>query len=428
MRGVKRGIKSVLLYWKKNILFVAALLIVSSVLGIMASVQENVNTAIEETGTRIKAELSVRIKDVQAFSYHKNIYYAKDIMKSIVASEEVDDIEYVTLANAHGEGVEGVFSEAQNMFKEASEEMGVDYYGGDEERRKAGEIRIVGIDNLDKAWDFDKRGMEVTQGKGISQENNSENVAVVSEEFLNWNMLKLGDEITLVNTDGSMNKMTVKIIGTHSGNYDGSLEMDCIMNHIYVPLDTCLAFNGEKVVQSTVIVNNPKNVKKTMAKIENYLGDDFEIKEDRMTYLQAVTPLKGVQQVGKITCYITYCILVLILFLIIGRLLLNSRKEIGIWRSLGEKRRVLFVQFSVAALSPLLFGMLAGNVLLFVCENSLGTFIGNIMTSFSNIRFQILWDEVWKMSGVTFVITIIIFSVFFFKICRDEITDLLRIE
>ena len=340
MRGVKRGIKNILFYWKRNLLFGAAFLVIAVILAFMASIQGNVAAAIEETGRRTDATLTIRVRDERAFSYDQDIYYPRELVRELESWEEVKGLDYLALANARGVDVKEVFSETQQSFQGASEEMGVDYYGSEAERN-AGQITVIGSNDLEKTWKFKKRGAEVTEGEGISPENASQALAVVSERFLEWNMLKIGDWITLVNAFDDTRTMKVKVIGTHSGNYDSGSIADAEMNYIYVPLDECLRFNGGAVVQTTAVIRDPKEIGALKEKLQDFLGERYAIQEDSMRYLKAVTPLRGVQKVCGLMLGITCGILLLILVLVIGRMLLNLRKEIGLWWSLGETRMIL---------------------------------------------------------------------------------------
>ena len=149
MRGVKRGIKNILFYWKRNLLFGAAFLVIAVILAFMASIQGNVAAAIEETGRRTDATLTIRVRDERAFSYDQDIYYPRELVRELESWEEVKGLDYLALANARGVDVKEVFSETQQSFQGASEEMGVDYYGSEAERN-AGQITVIGSNDLEK--------------------------------------------------------------------------------------------------------------------------------------------------------------------------------------------------------------------------------------------------------------------------------------
>ena len=426
-RSVKRGIRNTLYYWKRNLFFAVAFAMIFVVLAVLASVQGNVDLAIKETGKSVEARLTVRVKDAAAFSYDQSIYYSESKMKPLEEWESVKELDYIALANARGDGVEEVFSESQQMFKEAAEEKGVDYYDS-EEQKIAGEMTVVGSNDLENTWNFGKRETKITDGQGIMPENSSDAVAVVSERFLKWNMLSIGDEITLLNAFDDSCRISVRVAGTHSDNYDSGSVADSPMNFIYVPLKQCLLLNGGKVVQTMVTVDDPENIRQISEKLQNYLGDGFEIQEDSRMYLTAVTPLRGVQKVCRIMFYIMYGILLLILFLVIGRMLLNIRKEIGIWISLGEIRSALLVQSGLGILLPVFAGMIAGNILSFSLEQQFGMALAKILSSFPDIWFEISRTAIWRMYGMTFVTAIIMFSIMFHLIVRKKVTELLGEE
>ena len=427
MRGVKRGIKNILFYWKRNLLFGAAFLVIAVILAFMASIQGNVAAAIEETGRRTDATLTIRVRDERAFSYDQDIYYPRELVRELESWEEVKGLDYLALANARGVDVKEVFSETQQSFQGASEEMGVDYYGSEAERN-AGQITVIGSNDLEKTWKFKKRGAEVTEGEGISPENASQALAVVSERFLEWNMLKIGDWITLVNAFDDTRTMKVKVIGTHSGNYDSGSIADAEMNYIYVPLDECLRFNGGAVVQTTAVIRDPKEIGALKEKLQDFLGERYAIQEDSMRYLKAVTPLRGVQKVCGLMLGITCGILFLILVLVIGRMLLNLRKEIGLWRSLGETRMILLVQTGTGILLPIFAGMIAGDAMSCWLESWFAAGMAWLLPSFPDLAFRLSRRAIGQITGVTFLAAVLILILLFFVTTGKKATELLREE
>ena len=305
--------------------------------------------------------------------------------------------------------------------------MGVDYYGSEAERN-AGQITVIGSNDLEKTWKFKKRGAEVTEGEGISPENASQALAVVSERFLEWNMLKIGDWITLVNAFDDTRTMKVKVIGTHSGNYDSGSIADAEMNYIYVPLDECLRFNRGAVVQTTAVVRDPKEIGALKEKLQDFLGERYAIQEDSMRYLKAVTPLRGVQKVCGLMLGITCGILLLILVLVIGRMLLNLRKEIGLWRSLGETRMILLVQTGTGILLPIFAGMIAGDAAACWLESWFAEGMAWLLPSFPDLAFRLSRRAIGQITGVTFLAAVLILILLFFVTTGKKATELLREE
>lgn len=427
MRGIKRGIESVLFYWKRSLLFGAAFLVIAVILAFLASIQGNVAAAIEETGRRTDATLTIRVRDATAFSYDQDIYYPLELVRELETWEEVKGLDYLALANARGVDVKEVFSETQQSFLEASEEMGVDYYGSEAERN-AGEITVIGSNDLEKTWHFKKRGTEVTEGEGIAPGNASQASAVVSERFLEWNMLEIGDWITLVNAFDDARTMKVKVVGTHSGNYDSGSVADAEMNDIYVPLDECLHFNGGAVVQTTAIVRDPKEIGALKERMQDFLGERYAIQEDSMRYLRAVTPLRGVQKVCGLMLGIACGILFLVLILVIGRMLLNLRKEIGLWRVLGETKMILLAQTGTGILLPIFAGVIAGDAMSCGLESWFAAGMAWLLPSFPDLVFRLSRRAIGQITGVTFAAAILILAVLFFLITGKETTELLREE
>lgn len=114
----------------------------------------------------------------------------------------IESLEYMTLSNVSGVTVEGVFEEYRSMSQQAKEGRGEDYWGkyydaeGLGEARTAGNITLVGVENLEDAWEFEKWKDQVVEGTGFSKADADRPVAVVSERFMRWNLLEVGQEIT----------------------------------------------------------------------------------------------------------------------------------------------------------------------------------------------------------------------------------------
>lgn len=73
------------------------------------------------------------------------------------------------------------------------------------------------------------------EGTGFSKADADRPVAVVSKRFMRWNLLEVGQEITLRDPLDASREITLQVIGVHSGNVESDLVAHSSMNFIYIP-------------------------------------------------------------------------------------------------------------------------------------------------------------------------------------------------
>lgn len=202
MRSLYLGLKSIRYHWKRSALIGAVFLILMLLLELTVSLYQNVGTASERLESDIGADLNLRKAKAVPFSYYSGNYFKLGDAEAMLEIDGIESLEYMTLSNVSGVTVEGVFEEYRSMSQQARLGWGEDYWGeydaeGLGEARTAGNITLVGVENLEDAWEFEKWNDQVVEGAGFSKADADRAIAVVSERFMQWNFLKVGQEITL---------------------------------------------------------------------------------------------------------------------------------------------------------------------------------------------------------------------------------------
>ena len=415
-------------YWKRNLLLIAAFAVVTVILLVIASLQDNVETAVSTLGSSIGADLKIRKKAAKFDSYHQKNFYSKEVTEGITKRKDVDRIDYMTMSNVVGEKVKAVHSTYRDMSQESADMMGIDYFTDDEERA-ASELTVIGVSDIKKAWEFEKRNAQIIEGRGFTAEDKDKAVAVVSKRFLKWNFLELGDEITLIDNTNPSAVMTLKIVGIHSESYESEATADSEMNFIYVPIEQELAFSGNKVFDTTLHVNNPENLNQISSDLKKDLkkatGEEFVTIPDKLTYLMASSPMKGVQKTCRTMFFVVYGMLLLMLLLITGRLIVGRKREIGTWLALGEHKGAIVRQMLAEILFPVFCGMALGGMAARIAERQIGAAVAGVLTSFKGIVFQIALSDMWIMAGLTLLAGAAMVCVIMFGITRKKPKELL---
>ena len=411
MKIVKRVKRSILFYWKKNMLFLSIFTIMYSALFIIILMRENIDEMIYNVGKNIDTILEIRVEDAAAYSYDETIYYSKQNMEKLKMLEDVSSIEYISMANVKGENVEAVFSELQALYME-------DEYLALRDENKMGEITVIGIDNILDAWDFKEREVEIRRGIGLSDLNKNEVVAVVSERFLKWNYLNIGDEIRLTNALDNSKTISLEIIGTHSGNEDYGDMAANPMNYIYIPLKQCLELNGGMIIETIIKVKNPQKIDAVIKSVESVLDDvnnkKFTIQKNYMEYLTAIIPLEGVKKVCNVMLLVVLGLFVLISYLLINNYMTSKRKEQTIWFSLGEKKWKNFIQTEMEFLLLAGGGGIIACIIIYSIQNLFEKIISSYLVSIPNFEFYITVKMMCAMVSLGICLNFCILSLLYF--------------
>lgn len=423
MNIVKRVKSYILFYWKKSVLILSVFTIMYSALFIILLTQENIDEMINNVGKNIGGILKIRVEEAAAYSYDESIYYPKKQMEKLEELEDVNTIEYIAMANARSEEAEPVFSELYALYHEGEEDHDI------EDENGAGEITVIGVDDIDEVWEFKEREVKIRQGTGISDANKNDAVAVVSERFLQWNLLEIGDEISLTNTFDSSDNITLRIVGAHSGNEDYGDPAANPMNYIYVPLNQCLALNDGKVIQTEIRIKNPQKTDDTVEKIKSILrtanGDEknFTIQKDCMEYLTAIIPLEGVKRVCNTMLLVVFGIFVLISYLLINNYVISKKKEMIIWLSLGEKKWKNFIQTEIEFLILSVCGGLAACIIVYIMQNSFQAVLSSYLFSIPQFDFYLNIRSMCVLVIIAQGIVFLILSLLYFTHSKRILTN-----
>lgn len=223
---------------------------------------------------------------------------------------------------------------------------------------KSGDITIEAINNFELLDEYQDKTLTLTSGAVFTSDD--ENATIISYELAELNDLKVGDTITLQNTDTDKN-ITLNIVGIYdtSSDENQSQENNFMMNNsnkLYTNFSTAEKFlseddynDGNYTISSCVYYLKDPNSYDAFIKEANTLVTDLTDKNlklsiDQTTYDQMVGAISGVGSFSNVVFWVVVGASVLIITLVINIQVRERNYEIGVLLSLGEKKKKITMQ------------------------------------------------------------------------------------
>ena len=244
---------------------------------------------------------------------------------------------------------------------------------------------------------FRTGALAITEGRNLETEDHFK--AVISDWLAEKNRLVVGDTIVLETKEGNYDitekplkrlgeAVTVEIAGLFHANFsqpssDMTLEHCYVENIIYVDEDTYLklqdnlkeharyqdiAESYEEHNEVEFLVKDPAQIDSIMQQIRNRDDIDLEnieLETDSSAYEASAGPYRGIRIFSMALLALGLCGMGVILYLLIHLWMQGRRHEVGIYRSVGMKKREILgqmliecfaVSFAALALAFLLAG------------------------------------------------------------------------
>ena len=214
-----------------------------------------------------------------------------------------------------------------------------------------GDTTLSGIDDFNFVSEVEAGTISLVDGETYAATD--ENVAIVSQQLLDDNSLKIGDTISLTTVDGAT-EISLKIVGAYqSTSVDESGQDTFNNNTIYVSVATVKKFmTAEQLEKLTV-----NNVKYYLAKAEQkdaFLAsanekfgaqlDGLKLDIDDSSYQTMVGPIENVGSFASVVMWIVIAASVVIITLIVVINVKDRRYEMGVLLSLGARRASILGQ------------------------------------------------------------------------------------
>lgn len=242
---------------------------------------------------------------------------------------------------------------------------------------------VVGVNNTKEYHMFSMQGIELKEGKNITDENCDEDIILISDKLAQKNKLSVGDTVTLSSSEldygvVGMRETTLKIIGIFSypeEDLNVRIPIQSKANLFFVPTKV-LADNlymGDSYFQLQICMKDAKSVSgfidgldKIFPDTEDEVGQYFcEYVWEENWYDEIVKPYKQLALISKILIVIIAVGSVICVYLVGSIWLRNDGKEAEILIGLGEKKRTIIGQFILEEIIPFFIGGVLACIMLF---------------------------------------------------------------
>ncbi len=347
----KRAVFSIIHYKKRFLLILLIILIASVFLQVSYQIRVTAEESVAQIRKNIGASVIVNIKDKKLSGIDITDYFPYDVAHEISELPEVKNTQYISMVNVLSDTIKGIETGSYDVDEHES------YWPG------VGDFQIVGVSNMQSFWNFKKGIDHIEEGRFLSPDEFGTD-AVISQQVLNNNFLKLDDSFTVSSYFDKDQNVELKIVGVHSGDDLNMVpEYLCNVNYIYVPIDVAIKLNGVNgIMESEYVLTDPAELDAFLDKakpIAEKYNLDLDFYNNNLDFLLASTALNSVIK----TCdaiFITVIAMSAIILSLLVIYLMNDRLfEIGILLSLGESRYKVSLQMIIEILMP---GLIAINI------------------------------------------------------------------
>lgn len=269
-------------------------------------------------------------------------------------------------------------------------------------------IHLAGT-NLLKPLDFEEGTVNLTQGRFFTEEEQrtGKRVGLISEELAQENGLVVGDTMVL---DGQFidyssgeepekqkgNDYPIEIVGIFKNtnlekanekndNSSSSFFDDSPFNRIYMPNDAVKTIVEEERVGRQAafpatdpgsdedfftpqfILNQPEDAEQFKQEVTPLLPNGYKVNASTDEYDRVGTSMNRLSQISSYVVVIAVIASLIIISLIIVLFTRDRKYELGIYLSLGERRKYVFAQIVIELLligiSAMLISLVTGNML-----------------------------------------------------------------
>lgn len=209
--------------------------------------------------------------------------------------------------------------------------------------------------------------LTLTEGRHITE--NDDYKAIICKDLADRSGLKLGDTLTVKNTNGK--DIALEIVGLFTANETEKFgeqvtAYDKIQNRVFMDLPSAVAIEDGPAVQGfseiTVTVTDPENIDAIMQKVKNLPGfkkDGFTISTDNEDYEKVAFSLNRMDKLVMSLLIVIIVVSVIILSLILTLWEKARVHETGVFLALGIKKADIVAQYlaEILLIAVMAFGV-----------------------------------------------------------------------
>ncbi|MFI8686910.1 ABC transporter permease [Rossellomorea sp. NPDC077527] len=241
-------------------------------------------------------------------------------------------------------------------------------------RMMAGDVSVEGIVFSDSASSFLNGDASIVEGRHLTEDDLNKEVTLIEKNLASENDLKVGDTITISNTDDT--KSTVEIVGI----YETTAEMDeraqnfaflNPSNQLFVPYTVANTLKGttDTIDRAVYYMKDPADIPAFISEAEKSSSidfDQFKLDANDQLYQQMMGPIENVASFSNNVVFLVTIAGAIILGLIVMMTIRERKYEMGVLLAIGEKKGKLVGQFLVEILIVAVLAMgistLSGNL------------------------------------------------------------------
>ena len=259
-------------------------------------------------------------------------------------------------------------------------------------RMMAGDVSVEGIVFSDSTSSFVNGDASIVEGRHLTKEDVNKDVTLIEKNLASENDLKVGDSITISNTDGT--ESTLEIVGV----YETTTEMDeraqdftflNPYNQLLVPYTVANTLKGttDSIDRAVYYMKDPADIQSFIADAEKSAidFDQFKLDANDQLYQQMMGPIENVASFSNNVVLLVTIAGAIILALIVMMTIRERKYEMGVLLAIGEKKGKLVSQFLVEILIVAVLAM------------GISTLSGNLVAN--QIGEQLLQQEITQSDG-----------------------------
>ena len=421
MEPVKRGIKYLLYHRWKTLLIFCIYSVLFSILLIMVVMNLSSGRFIEDTQKAIGNAVYIRKVRDEGYGRRNNLGIFSDAEIEMLTQDKDVDF-YNVLVRQYGNVVDGeVYIKEKERYKK-KQELHPDIF------EDSDNCTFIGVSNSRYAPFFAGAGFRLKEGTGITEEDEGEPVALVSETLAALNGWKVGDTVKLGTTKclGMLKSIEfdVRIKGIYGApkesfvNQTGYYTPDELQeNYIFLPWDTPYKLDpvSYQPVMAFVYLKSSDAIPGFIGRMKEEFGeespdltqsgwmDKYEYSWDEEWNELVSGPMREIHNVADAAMWIVLAGVVLSVFLISLSELQGRNKEMGIWLACGERRSKIMGQILTERMVPILAALIiavsagfatAGAVSAGVVGNSSAQINRQLKKDRENVDF---WEYIYSM-------------------------------
>ncbi len=240
----------------------------------------------------------------------------------------------------------------------------------DKEMKNDEDFKFSAYSDISYIESFVNGTNKITEGE-IFDNDNTDNVIIISSDLASENNLQVGDKITFYSSSDSSKTIELEIIGIYEDSSDNSenfMGMNAMMssNQIYTTVTAMqqileLKDSTNNTLNAKFYLNNSDDLEAFSNELRDKgLSEYYSINDNSETVLATLKPIQNISNFS-ITFLIVICIVAVIVIGILTMINIRDRKyEIGVLRAIGMSKLKVMAQLLIEILIVTIIAIILG--------------------------------------------------------------------